>query len=193
MAAKKRAKQAKKAAGAKRGAAPKKVATAKKVAAPKKSPVAKKRSSPRKQGSPPVASILDHLTISVPDYARSKAFYLAALAPLGIELVMEWETFGGFGAGKKPAFWIGQARSTADGYWRPEHRAGAAPVHIAFLAPDRAAVDAFHAAALTAGGVDHGAPGVRPDYHPGYYGAFVIDPDGNNVEAVHHGSHSQGF
>jgi catechol 2,3-dioxygenase-like lactoylglutathione lyase family enzyme len=178
MATKKRAKQAKKAASAKRGAAPKKVA--------KKSPAAKKRSPPRKPSSPPVSSILDHVTVSVRDYARSKAFYVAALAPLGIGVVMEWATFAGFGAGKKPAFWIGEAQVRPDSYWRPEHRAGVSPVHLAFLAPDRAAVDAFHAAALAAGGVDHGAPGLRPDYHPGYYGAFVIDPDGNNVEAVHH-------
>lgn len=180
MATKKRAKQAKKAASTKRGAA------AKKVAAPKKVAVAKKRAPARKPKVSPVTTILDHVTLPVRDYARSKAFYTAALAPLGIELVMEFDTAGGFGAGKKPAFWIGEAQATPDSYWRPEHRVGAAPVHVAFLAPDRAAVAAFHAAALAAGGVDHGGPGLRPDYHPGYYGAFVLDPDGNNVEAVHH-------
>jgi catechol 2,3-dioxygenase-like lactoylglutathione lyase family enzyme len=72
-------------------------------------------------------------------------------------------------------------------FWKPGNRAGAAPVHIAFVARDRAAVDAFHAAELAAGGTDHGAPGLRPHYHPDYYGAFILDPDGNNVEAVWHG------
>ena len=78
-----------------------------------------------------------------------------------------------FGAGGKPDFWIRQGEV-------------AAPVHVAIQAKDRGAVDAFHAAALEAGGADNGAPGPRPQYHPSYYGAFVLDPDGNNVEAVRH-------
>lgn len=194
MAAKKSAKKAKKAAGGKPVAAAKKVAATKKASLSQKS--AKRRAAPKRAApkrpdggsapKPPVTSIVDHLTLPVHDYARSKAFYTAALAPLGVELVMEWATFAGFGVAKKPSFWIGEAKVTEGSYWRPEHRAGAAPVHVAFVAGDRAAVDAFHAAALAAGGVDHGAPGLRPEYHPGYYGAFVLDPDGHNVEAVHH-------
>ena len=81
----------------------------------------------------------------------------------------------GYGRGEKPFFWL-SARPPASG-----------PVHLAFAAADQAAVRAFHAAALAAGGADNGGPGLRPDYHPTYYGAFVLDPDGNNVEAVHHG------
>jgi catechol 2,3-dioxygenase-like lactoylglutathione lyase family enzyme len=118
--------------------------------------------------------MLDHLAINVSDYARSKAFYLEALKPLDYELVMEFEgRAGGLGAGGKPDFWLRQGEPQA-------------PLHVAFHAPDRATVDAFHAAALAAGGADNGAPGVREHYHPNYYGAFVFDPDGNNVEAVNH-------
>jgi catechol 2,3-dioxygenase-like lactoylglutathione lyase family enzyme len=130
---------------------------------------------------PAMPPILDHLGITVADHARARAFYSAALAPLGIGVAMEvgaGETGGsphtGFGRGRKPAFWIG-AGGPASG-----------PVHLAFAAADRASVDAFHAAALAAGGSDNGAPGLRPHYHPDYYGAFVLDPDGNNVEAVCH-------
>lgn len=124
--------------------------------------------------------MLDHVGISVRDVARSRAFYLAALAPLGYGIAMEagddgkgGATYIGFGAGK-PEFWIG---------------VGAPPTvhsHIAFTAPDRGAVDAFYKAALAAGGRDNGPPGLRPHYHPHYYGAFVFDPDGLNVEAVCH-------
>jgi catechol 2,3-dioxygenase-like lactoylglutathione lyase family enzyme len=120
--------------------------------------------------------MLDHLGFNVSDYERSKAFYEEALAPLGIELLMEpVEGVGGFGEGQKPYFWIatrGPAPQTA--------------VHVAFDADDRGTVDDFHAAALAAGGTDNGAPGVRELYHPHYYGAYVLDPDGNNVEAVCH-------
>jgi catechol 2,3-dioxygenase-like lactoylglutathione lyase family enzyme len=120
--------------------------------------------------------MLDHLGFNVTDYERSKAFYERALAPLGIELLMEpVDQVAGFGDDQKPYFWIA-ARAPA-----PQ-----TPVHVAFDTGDRETVDAFHAAALEAGGTDNGAPGVREIYHPHYYGAYVLDPDGNNVEAVCH-------
>ena len=125
--------------------------------------------------------MLDHVGISVHDVARSRAFYLAALAPLGYGILMEvnppgGHTYIGFGlvGSGKPDFWIGDA-PTSTGH-----------LHLAFTAKDRAAVDAFYAAAMAAGAVDNGAPGLRPHYHPNYYGAFVFDPDGLNVEAVCH-------
>ena len=119
--------------------------------------------------------MIDHVGIGVRDYAASKAFYEQALVPLGISLVMEvMEAAAGFGQGGKPFFWL-EARRTP-----------VTEVHVAFLAKDRATVDAFHAAGLAAGGKDNGAPGVRATYHPSYYGAYVLDPDGNNVEAVCH-------
>ncbi len=118
--------------------------------------------------------MIDHVGLPVSDFERSKAFYSAALAPLGYALVLEFPGAAGFGAGGKPDFWI----SSGD--------ASAAPVHVAISSPDRKTVDAFHEAALAAGGRDNGAPGPRPEYHPDYYGAFVLDPDGNNVEAVCH-------
>ena len=117
----------------------------------------------------------DHVGIEVADFAASRAFYERALEPLGIGVVMEWgEGFVGFGVPGRPSFWIRQARGTTSG-----------PVHLAFHATDRQRVHAFHAAALAAGGTDNGPPGLR-EYHPNYYGAFVLDPDGNNVEAVCH-------
>ena len=120
--------------------------------------------------------MLDHVGFGVSDYATSKAFYEQALAPLGLSLMMEPRAgVGGFGDGRRPFFWIDTRGSAAE-------RA----VHVAFATQDRATVDAFHAAALAAGGTDNGAPGVRPIYHPGYYGAYVLDPDGNNVEVVCH-------
>lgn len=120
--------------------------------------------------------MLDHVGFGVTDYQRSKAFYEAALAPLGITLVMEWQSAAaGFGDGRKPYFFLESGRPVAR------------PVHVAFAAGDRATVDSFHAAALAAGGTDNGAPGVRAVYHPHYYGAFVLDPDGNNIEAVNRG------
>ena len=121
--------------------------------------------------------MLDHLGIDVSDYGHSKAFYLAALKPLGLTLLMEPASNAcGFGdpADRKPFFWIYDRQNVNRG------------VHIAFSAPDRTTVDAFHAAALTAGAQDNGEPGVREIYHPSYYGAFVLDPEGNNVEAVCH-------
>jgi catechol 2,3-dioxygenase-like lactoylglutathione lyase family enzyme len=124
--------------------------------------------------------MIDHVGFPVSDYARSKAFYERALAPLGYVLVMEVQQnqydakAAGFGVGGKPDFWIG-----GEGGMNK-------PLHIAIATKDRAAVDAFHKAALTAGGKDNGAPGVRAHYHPNYYGAFVLDPDGHNIEAVCH-------
>jgi catechol 2,3-dioxygenase-like lactoylglutathione lyase family enzyme len=120
--------------------------------------------------------MLDHLGFSVGDYERSKAFYAQALAPLGLQLLMEpMEDVGGFGARGKPYFWI-DGRGTA-----PQ-----TGIHVAFAVDDRGTVEAFHAAALAAGGTDNGGPGVREIYHPNYYGAYVLDPDGNNIEAVCH-------
>jgi len=125
-------------------------------------------------------SILDHVGFSVSDYAVSKAFYEKALAPLGIKVLMEVTqemtgaaSYCGFGR-NKPDFWIGDG--TPPG----------APLHVAFSAPARAVVDAFYKAAIAAGGRDNGAPGLRPQYHENYYGAFVFDPDGMNIEAVCH-------
>ena len=120
--------------------------------------------------------MIDHIGLEVRDYLRSKDFYLAALAPLGIEQLLEFEgRIGGFGRDGKPFFWIRQGEP-------------AAGIHVAFSAPDTDTVDAFYAAALGAGGEDNGEPGLRTHYHPGYYGAYVLDPDGNNVEAVYHGT-----
>ena len=124
--------------------------------------------------------MLDHVGFPVSDYARSKAFYEKALAPLGYTLVMEvpqtenGHPAAGFGANGKPDFWIGGEGSLNK------------PIHIAIAAKDRATVDAFYRAAIAAGGKDNGAPGLRPHYHPNYYGAFVLDPDGHNIEAVCH-------
>jgi catechol 2,3-dioxygenase-like lactoylglutathione lyase family enzyme len=124
--------------------------------------------------------MLDHAGFPVSDYARSKAFYLQALAPLGYALVMEVQQHendapaAGFGANGKPDLWIGGE----GGLQRP--------IHIAIAAQDRAAVDAFYRAAIAAGGKDNGAPGLRPHYHPNYYAAFVLDPNGHNIEAVCH-------
>jgi len=124
--------------------------------------------------------MIDHVGIPVSDIARSTEFYLKALEPLGISIVMEVsaEQTGhgaavGFGANFKPFFWIGGAGGLGVGH-----------VHVAFAAPSRAAVDAFYRAAITAGGKDNGKPGLRPHYHENYYGAFVLDFDGHNIEAV---------
>jgi len=119
--------------------------------------------------------MLDHVGFAVSDYEQSKAFYAQALAPLGIALLMEpVAQAAGFGRDGKPFFWIESRRGAVTG------------VHVAFAVDERATVDAFHAAALEAGGTDNGAPGVREIYHPNYYGAYALDPDGNNVEAVCH-------
>jgi catechol 2,3-dioxygenase-like lactoylglutathione lyase family enzyme len=120
--------------------------------------------------------MIDHTGINVSDYERSRAFYEQALAPLGFTLLMEPRpNIGGFGRDGKPWFWITDQRQPAT-----------TNVHLAFTAPDRATVDAFHEAALAAGGTDNGGPGIREIYHPTYYGAYVFDPDGNNIEACCH-------
>jgi catechol 2,3-dioxygenase-like lactoylglutathione lyase family enzyme len=118
--------------------------------------------------------MFDHLGLGVSDYAASKAFFLKALQPLGVGVVMEGEHGLGLGPKGKPALWLFQST----------HKP--APLHIAFTAENRQQVHDFHRAALAAGGRDNGAPGLRPHYHPSYYGAFVIGPDGHNVEAVCH-------
>jgi catechol 2,3-dioxygenase-like lactoylglutathione lyase family enzyme len=117
--------------------------------------------------------MIDHIFLSVRDFEKSKAFFLAALRPLGYEEVMAFGSACGLGVKGKPDFWIGEGQV---GHTQ----------HIAFRSSDRARVRAFHEAALKAGGRDNGAPGLRPNYHPAYYGAFVFDPDGNNIEAVTH-------
>jgi catechol 2,3-dioxygenase-like lactoylglutathione lyase family enzyme len=118
---------------------------------------------------------IDHIGLGVSDYERSKQFFTEALAPLGIELVMEVEGWAGFGRGGKPAFWFGT------------HTTPQLPMHICFSAENREQVRAFYSAALAAGGKDNGPPGIREIYHPSYYAAFVIAPDGHNIEAVSHG------
>jgi len=118
--------------------------------------------------------IIDHIGLAISDYEQSKTFYTRALAPLGIELMVEVQGWAGYGKGEKAAFWFGQ-----DDYVH-------APIHIAFVADSRAKVDQFYKAALAAGAKDNGKPGIRDEYHPDYYGAFVIDPDGHNIEAVCH-------
>jgi catechol 2,3-dioxygenase-like lactoylglutathione lyase family enzyme len=126
-------------------------------------------------------SLLDHITVMVSDYARSKAFYERALEPLGVKALMEFGQACGFGRDGAAAFWIGVGPTS---FQTPEHVRVITPQHVAFAARNRNEVDAFHVAALAAGGKDYGAPGPRPHYHPDYYGAFVLDPDGHDVEAV---------
>ena len=125
--------------------------------------------------------MFDHIGLPVRDLARSKAFYERALAPLGVGPVMELgpevtgeTSFVGFGRAGKPRFWITSGGPLVG------------VLHVAFGAETREAVVAFHAAALAAGGIDNGGPGLRPHYHANYFGAFVFDPDGHNVEAVCH-------
>jgi catechol 2,3-dioxygenase-like lactoylglutathione lyase family enzyme len=120
--------------------------------------------------------LIDHLALRVRDLRRSRTFYEQALEPFGVEVV-ESAQGPGFAIEGGGDFWIGEGEPPA------------APVHVAFAAADRATVDKFHRAAVEAGGRDNGAPGLRPQYHAGYYAAFVIDPDGNNVEAVFHEDH----
>ena len=125
--------------------------------------------------------MIDHIGVAVADMDRAKAFYISALKPIGVGVVMEVsaeetgaEAHAGFGADGKAFFWIGTGAKPKGG------------THVAFAVGTRAEVDAFHLAAVAAGGRDNGAPGLRPEYHPHYYGAFVFDPDGNNIEAVCH-------
>ena len=116
--------------------------------------------------------MIDHISLRVTNFERSKKFYAEALKPLGYVVIRDFPETCGLGAGGKPDFWITQTESTI-------------PSHVAFLAGSRKVVDAFHAAALAAGGKDFGEPGKR-EYHEHYYGAFVLDPDGHNIEAVIH-------
>jgi catechol 2,3-dioxygenase-like lactoylglutathione lyase family enzyme len=120
--------------------------------------------------------MFDHVGLNVQDFERSRAFYQEALEPLGLKerAVFEESKSAGFGPEGKYGFWIVQREPYGIG------------THVAFTAPDRAAVDAFHAAGVAAGGTDNGAPGIRERYHSAYYAAFVHDPDGNNIEAVCH-------
>ena len=118
--------------------------------------------------------MIDHMSLPCSDVPRARAFYTSALAPLGYAILMEFEDVVGMGGAPKPDFWLGPGEAP-----KP-------PLHVAFRARSRAEVDAFYAAAMAAGGRDNGAPGLRPHYHPHYYGAFVLDPDGNNIEAVCH-------
>lgn len=125
--------------------------------------------------------MIDHTGYSVTDPAKSRRFYELALAPLGYQVLREVPTqftggkvVLGFGVPPKPDFWINEGTPQTP------------RVHLAFRAENRAQVDAFYAAAIAAGGTDNGKPGLRPHYHPDYYGAFVLDPDGHNVEAVCH-------
>jgi catechol 2,3-dioxygenase-like lactoylglutathione lyase family enzyme len=125
--------------------------------------------------------MIDHTGVSVSNFAASKRFYERALRPLGYEVIMQLSAevtggtdVAGFGVPPKPDFWVASGTPNVP------------PIHVAFRADDRAAVDAFYRAAIAAGGRDNGAPGLRPHYHPNYYGAFVLDPDGHNIEAVCH-------
>ena len=125
--------------------------------------------------------MIDHTGISVSNFEKSKAFYSAALKPIGYAMLMEIPAavtkstdVAGFGEAPKPDFWISGGKPNQP------------PIHIAFRVNSRAVVDAFYKAALEAGGTDNGPPGIRAHYHPDYYGAFVLDPDGHNIEAVCH-------
>jgi catechol 2,3-dioxygenase-like lactoylglutathione lyase family enzyme len=125
--------------------------------------------------------MIDHVGITTGDFKKSRLFYSKALAPIGYSLLMEVsaaetgsKSFAGFGVTPKPDFWIGSGTPNVP------------PVHVAFRVSSRALVDAFYKAAIAAGGRDNGAPGLRAHYHPNYYGAFVLDPDGHNIEAVCH-------
>jgi catechol 2,3-dioxygenase-like lactoylglutathione lyase family enzyme len=125
--------------------------------------------------------MIDHTGVVVSDFEKSKRFYVTALAPIGYQVLLEFPAavtgdtdVAGLGAPPKPDFWIIKGKPNDP------------PVHVAFQVASRALVDAFYRAALGAGGVDNGAPGLRPHYHPNYYGAYVRDPDGHNIEAVCH-------
>jgi len=124
--------------------------------------------------------VIDHVDVRVRDLDASRRFFTAALAPLGFRLLYEANGRVAFGVERADDFGISQSDAPTG------------HLHLAFAAPSTAAVDAFHRAALAAGGRDHGAPGYRPHYHPGYYGAFVLDLEGNNIEAVFHDASRRG-
>ena len=123
--------------------------------------------------------MLDHFGFNVSDVEKSVAFYEAALGPLGMRIAERHGTTAAIvsGADEFPFFWMG---TPTPSFWKEGHAIGGAPIHLCFTAPSKEAVDAFHAAGLAAGGVDNGGPGERDE---GYYAAYLIDPDGNNVEA----------
>ena len=123
--------------------------------------------------------MLDHIGLAVTDFERSKSFFVEALAPLEIALLVEvtaeqtgGDAHAGFGIEGRPHFWIGNGQKPVGG------------LHVAFTAESRSQVEAFYQAGLSAGGRDNGGPGLRPHYHPNHYAAFILDPDGNNIEAV---------
>ena len=122
--------------------------------------------------------VIDHISIGVSDLTRSIEFYTRALAPLG---------FGPLGSWREDALEMSFGPEELDDFAISLEYPTGAPVHVCFAADSQEQVDAFYAAALAAGGRDNGAPGLRPEYSEGYYGAFVLDPDGHNIEAVHHG------
>lgn len=135
--------------------------------------------------------MIDHVSLRVTDYERSKAFYSAALAPLGYSLLIESASGAGFRKEFIPDFWVKQGepdRGTSQRANVPDgaRGCGGSAIHVAFAANDRAAADAFYHAAIAAGGVSNGEPGLHPEYHANYYSAFVLDPDGYNIEAVCH-------
>jgi catechol 2,3-dioxygenase-like lactoylglutathione lyase family enzyme len=123
--------------------------------------------------------MLDHVSLGVADFDRSQAFYDRVLASLGMARCFNFPGAAGYGADGRAVFWIGKP----DDVRSPQPSTG---THLAFSAKNRPSVDAFHAAALAAGGRDNGAPGLRPHYHPNYYGAFAVDPDGHKIEACCH-------
>jgi catechol 2,3-dioxygenase-like lactoylglutathione lyase family enzyme len=125
-----------------------------------------------------VRPVVDHVSLGVRNLGASRRFHEAALAPLGFGVLYSEEGGCSFG--------LESGKRDADDFWILEGDEPSTGVHVAFVAGDRTAVDSFHSAALGAGGRDNGAPGLRPEYHEGYYGAFVLDPDGNKIEAVHH-------
>lgn len=118
--------------------------------------------------------MIDHVVLNVSDLDASTAFYAAALEPLGIEVLGRHGSMVGIGSDRNAYFWIAEREPASTG------------THVAFTTDERSKVDAFHAAGLAAGGTDNGAPGLREIYSPTYYGAFLLDPDGNNIEAVTH-------
>ncbi len=125
--------------------------------------------------------MIDHVSVVVSDYERSKAFYLQALAPTGHSRIVEVPATPGRHTGS-----VGFCHDDGSDFWISQGDAIEPPIHIAFRVSSRVAVDAFHRAAIAAGGKNNGAPGLRPHYHPNYYGAYVLDPDGHNIEAVCH-------
>jgi catechol 2,3-dioxygenase-like lactoylglutathione lyase family enzyme len=127
--------------------------------------------------------MFDHVSIMVSDFAKSRAFYLHALAQTGHSKLVEVELPAAPGGHAQTA---GFCHADGSDLWIRQGDANGPPIHLAFRVPSRAAVDAFHKAAIAAGGRDNGAPGLRPNYHPNYYGAYVLDPDGHNIEAVCH-------